>query len=87
VRDTIAIVILMGASVLAVAVALPLRSRLGTRTRDALLAVAGAGMGVGGLLLQSDVEPGSWIVAPLLLAIVTPLHVRALFARGGPYRI
>ena len=86
-RATIAIVVLVGASVLAIAVALPLRTRLHPRLRDALMAVAGAGLGVGGLLLQSDVELGSWIVAPVLLAIVSPLQVRALFARGGPYRI
>ena len=77
----------MCASVLAIVVALPLRTRLRPWLRDGLLAMAGAGLGVGGLLLQSDVELGSWIVAPVLLAIVAPLHARALFARGGPYRI
>ena len=86
-HQTIAIAVLVGASILGVAVALPLRPRLDPRVRDALMALAGAGLGVGGLLLQSDVEPGSWVVAPVLLAIVAPLQVRALFARGGPYRI
>jgi hypothetical protein len=87
VRETIAVVVLVGASILGIVVALPLRTRLHPRLRDVLLALAGAGLGLGGLLLQSDVELGSWIVAPVLLAIVAPLHVRALFARGGPYRI
>ena len=86
-HQTIAIAVLVGASILGVAVALPLRPRLDPRVRDALMALAGAGLGVSGLLLQSDVEPGSWVVAPVLLAIVAPLQVRALFARGGPYRI
>jgi hypothetical protein len=86
-RTTIAIAVLVGASILGIAVALPLRTRLHPRLRDALLALAGAGLAIGGLLLQSDVELGSWIVAPLLLAIVSPVHVRALFAREGPYRI
>ena len=86
-RTTIAVVVLVVASGLALAVVLPLRERLRPWIRDALLALAGAGLGVGGLLLQTDVELGSWIVAPLLLGIVTPLQVRALFARGGPYRI
>lgn len=86
-RSTVGVLVLTGASLVGIAVALPLRSRLPLGLRDGLLAAAGAGLGVGGLLLQTGVELGSWIVAPLLLAIVAPLHVRALFARGGPYRI
>ena len=50
------------------------------------MALAGAGIGVGGLLLLDDVGTASWIAAPAVLAVVAPLHVRALFARGGPFR-
>ncbi len=50
------------------------------------MALAGAGLGIGGLLLLDDVGTASWIAAPLVLAIVAPLHVRALFAGDGPFR-
>jgi hypothetical protein len=53
---------------------------------DALMALAGAMIGVGGLLMLDDVNAGSWIAAPVALAVVAPLNVRALFARGGPFR-
>jgi hypothetical protein len=53
---------------------------------DVLLAVGGAGIGVGGLLLLSDVELASWVVAPILLAIAAIAHVRVLFAGQGPFR-
>jgi hypothetical protein len=63
-----------------------LRTSLPRPAIDALMAVAGAVIGVGGLLLIDDVGPASWIAAPVVLAVVAPLHVRALFARGGPFR-
>ena len=53
---------------------------------DALMALAGAGIGAGGLLMLDDVGAASWIVAPAVLAAIAPLHVRALFAREGPFR-
>ena len=63
-----------------------LRTTLPRPATDALMALAGAGIGVGGLLLLDDVGTASWIAAPVVLAVVAPLHVRALFARGGPFR-
>ncbi len=45
-----------------------------------------AGLAVGGLLLVDDVGTGSWIAGPAALALMTPLHVRALFAGEGPFR-
>jgi len=63
-----------------------LRTRLPPRVVDGLLAVEGAGLAVGGLLLVDDVGTASWIVGPAALALVTPLHVRALFAGEGPFR-
>jgi hypothetical protein len=86
VRETIAIAVLAGATALGLVVAWPLRRRLPQRAEDALMAVAGVGIGVGGLLLQRDVEVWSWVAAPAILAIAAPLHVRALFAREGPFR-
>lgn len=69
-----------------VATAGPLRTRLPDRLVDAALALEGAGLALGGLLLLDDVGTGSWIVGPAALAILTPLHVRALFAGEGPFR-
>ncbi len=76
---------LVAAAVLVLAT-FPLRTRLHPRVVDAMLALAGAGIGVGGLLLLWDVEPASWVVAPVLLAIAAVAHVRLLFAGNGPFR-
>jgi hypothetical protein len=77
--------LLVAAAVLALA-AFPLRTRLRPRVIDAMLAVGGAGVGVGGLLFLRDVEPGSWVLAPALLAVASVAHVRFLFAGEGPFR-
>jgi hypothetical protein len=53
---------------------------------DALMALAGALIAVGGLLMLDDVNAASWIAGPVMLAVIAPLNVRALFARGGPFR-
>jgi hypothetical protein len=50
------------------------------------MALAGALIAVGGLLMLDDVNAASWIAGPLMLAVIAPLNVRALFARGGPFR-
>ncbi len=61
-----------------------MRGRLGIR--DGLLALAGVGIALGGLAVQTDVGFWSWVVAPLMLGILLPLHVRVLFAGDGPFR-
>jgi hypothetical protein len=63
-----------------------LRSTLSPVAVDVLMALAGAVIGVGGLLMTDDVSAASWIAGPLALAVIAPLNVRALFARGGPFR-
>lgn len=73
------------ASLVAVA-AVVLRRQLTRPLVDGLLALGGAGLGVGGLLLVHDVGVASWVVAPVLLAAITVLHVRLLFAGSGPLR-
>jgi hypothetical protein len=78
--------VLVASSALFLLAAFPLRTRLHPRAVDALLATAGAGIGVGGLLFLDDVSAGSWIVAPVFLAIGGIAHVRALFAGSGPFR-
>ena len=77
--------LLAALAVLALA-AFPLRTRLRPAVVDAMLALGGAGIGVGGLLFLRDVEAGSWVVAPALLAIAAVAHVRFLFAGEGPFR-
>ena len=73
-------------AIVLVLAAFPLRRRLHPRVVDGLVALAGAGIGVGGLLFLDDVGPGSWILAPVFLAIGALAHVRALFAGAGPLR-
>jgi hypothetical protein len=63
-----------------------LRTRLPRPATDALMAIAGAGIGVGGLLMLDDVGTASWVAAPSVLALIAVLHMRALFAREGPFR-
>ena len=63
-----------------------LRTRFPRGAVDVLLAVEGAGLAIGGLLLLDDVGTASWFAGPAALAIMTPLHVRALFAGDGPFR-
>lgn len=82
-----AIVVLAASAALVLAVmALPLlrpRPRLG----DALLVIAGAGLGLGALLPQHGVEAAEWIVAPVVIAALLPVHVRLLFAGEGFLRV
>ncbi len=76
----------MGASGLAVIVAGWLRTSLPPPAVDALMALAGALIAVGGLLMLDDVNTASWIAGPVMLAVIAVVNVRALFARGGPFR-
>ena len=77
---------LLAALVVLVLATFPLRTRLRPAVVNAMLALGGAGIGAGGLLFLRDVEPGSWVVAPALLAVATVAHVRFLFAGEGPFR-
>jgi hypothetical protein len=77
---------LLAALAVLVMATFPLRTRLRPAIVNAMLALGGAGIGVGGLLFLRDVEPGSWVVAPALLAIAAVAHVRFLFAGEGPFR-
>jgi hypothetical protein len=77
---------LLAASAVVLLATFPLRTRLRPPVVDVLLARGGVGIGVGGLLLLDDVEPASWVVAPLLLAVAAVAHVRILFAGQGPFR-
>ena len=49
-------------------------------------ALAGAVVGALALIPLDHVDPWSWVIAPLVLAIATVAQIRALFAPGGPFR-
>jgi len=86
VSDGAGIATLVTSVIVALAATFRLRRRWAPLAVDALLAVSGAGLAVGGLLFVDDVGVGSWVLAPLALALLTPIHVRALFAGEGPFR-
>lgn len=69
-----------------VAVSLVVRSRGPGPVTDLGLGVAGAALAAGGLLWLDDVGTWSWVAAPAGFAVMTPVHVRALFAGAGPLR-
>jgi len=50
------------------------------------LALSGAGLAAGALLVQDEPGLASWIIGPLVGAAIAPVHARALFAGGGPFR-
>lgn len=78
--------VVTASTVVILAATFPLRTRIHPRLVDGLLALAGVGIGLGGLLVVEDAGPGSWILAPALLAVGAIAHVRALFAGEGPLR-
>ena len=80
------VVVIVVGSTLALLVGGWLRTTLPQAAVDALMALAGALIAVGGLLMLDDVNTASWIAGPVMLAVIAPLNVRALFARGGPFR-
>jgi len=85
-HPTTGVAVIVVGSTLALLVGGWLRTTLPPLATDALMALAGGLIGVGGLLTLDDVNTASWIAAPLALAVIAPLNVRALFARGGPFR-
>ena len=46
-------------------------------------AACGLGIATGGLLVQEDVGVASWVVALVVLAVLTPLHMRLVFGPPG----
>ena len=65
------------------------RVRSGSARRkltDLLAAILGSGLGLVALSFQADVSTAAWVVTPVILAILAVVHVRVLFAGGGPLR-
>jgi hypothetical protein len=54
--------------------------------RTALIALGGAIVGVLALVPLAHVDPWSWVVAPVFLAVGAVAQARALFSDGGPLR-
>jgi hypothetical protein len=81
-----------GVVTIAVTVASFLAGLLGVRSGrsvaawSVVLALSGAGIATGCLLVQDVVEPASWVIAPIVGAILAVVHARVLFAPGGPFR-
>ena len=80
------VVVIVVGGALALLVGGWLRASLRPTAVDVLMALAGALIAVGGLLTLDDVNTASWVAGPTMLAVIAPLNVRALFARGGPFR-
>lgn len=78
--------VLIAASALGLVTAVRLRTRLPRPVADGLMSLVGAGIGVGGLSFLPDASVASWVVGTAALAMIAPLHMRALFAGGGPFR-
>jgi len=51
-----------------------------------LIALAGALIGLLALVPLDHVDPWSWVVAPVVLALGAVAQARALFSEGGPFR-
>lgn len=86
-RTELGIAVLIVSVAIVLVVALPTGRRLPPRVRHSLVALAGAGLGIGALLPQHDVRTAEWVVAPLVLAALLPVHIRLLFAEEGPLRV
>ena len=86
-RTGLGIALLVASTALGLGTSLVVRKRLPARAIDILVALAGAGLGVGALVLQQDVNAAEWIVVPVALAALLPVHVRLLFTGEGPLRV
>ncbi len=49
----------------------------------AVLSVAGIALGAGALLLQGNVGAANWVITIVGLALLAPVHLRAVFGPPG----
>lgn len=66
---------------MALLVAFVLWRRLPAAALFVSLAACGALVGVGALLVQDRSGPGDWAIAPIALAVLTPIHARLVLGR------
>ena len=78
------IALIVAASAIGALIVFGLWRRLPAGLAFGSMVVCGMGIAAGGLLVQNDVGPASWVVAPVALAVLTPVHVRLLFGPPGP---
>jgi hypothetical protein len=77
---------LIAVGTVAIVGTLALQDRVPSSLRDAIVAIAGASLALGGLLLLEDPSVASWLLTPVVVAVLAVTHVRLLFAGEGPLR-
>jgi hypothetical protein len=75
--------LICGGAFLALATNLILWRRLEPVLAVVLAAVSGAVVAAGALLVQGHAGVGDWAIAVAVLAVLTPIHGRAVFGRPG----
>ena len=79
----VGVALIVAASAIGALIVFGMWHRLSAGPAFGSLAVCGAGIAAGGLLVQEDVGVASWVVAPVVLAVLTPLHMRLVFGPPG----
>jgi hypothetical protein len=74
---------IVGASALGLLTVFVLWRRLPAAAAFAVMAACGVGVAVGGLLGQDDAGTASWVVAVVVLGVLTPVHTRLVFGPPG----
>jgi len=77
------VVTIAGASALGLLTVFVLWRRVPAGAAFALMASCGVGVAVGGLLVQDQVGTVSWVVAVVVLGVITPVHARLVFGPPG----
>ena len=74
---------IVGASALGLVTVFGLWRRLPAAAAFAAVTACGVGVAVGGLLVQDDVGTASWVLAVVVLGVLTPVHARLVFGPPG----
>ena len=79
--------LIVAASAVGALIVFGLWRRLSPGAAFGSLAACGTALAAGGLLVQEDVGPASWVVALATLAVLTPVHMRLVFGKPGAGRM